>query len=122
MSSDTELDTMFIRWLISAIAHFLVISYKLKTLLRFVLFSGSKVSMFDFLFWPFFERIPMLAVLKEDPTLDLDPAELPTLTSWAKAMKERPEVAATAFDPSSHAVFYKGYLFGEADYDLFLEE
>ena len=78
--------------------------------------------MLDFLLWPFYERFPMLAPMKENPAFDIDAEKFPTLTLWAKVMKERPEVAEIAFDPMSHATWFKGHVNGAPDYDMFLKE
>ncbi|GFR70613.1 omega class glutathione-s-transferase [Elysia marginata] len=83
----------------------------------------SKPCMFDFLLWPFFERFPMLAVLKENPgMLDLEAGKFPTLSAWDKAMRKLPAVMATSFDAQSHATWFKGHLSGAPDYDMYLKE
>ena len=64
----------------------------------------------------------MLPLLKDNPVLDIEADKIPTLTAWAKAMRELPAVIATSFDASSHVAWYKGHLSGAPDYDMFLKE
>ncbi|RUS91993.1 hypothetical protein EGW08_000206 [Elysia chlorotica] len=85
-------------------------------------FGGSQPSMFDFYFWPTYERYPMLALLKELPVVKVDPDKFPRLTSYGKAMVERPEVKAVAFDQATHATFFKSYISGAPDFDMCLEQ
>ncbi|KAK3790459.1 hypothetical protein RRG08_015928 [Elysia crispata] len=85
-------------------------------------FGGSKPCMFDLLLWPLIERLPLVAVLKDNPAANIDSKECPSLTAWVKAMQELPAVKATAFDLDKHTVYFKGYMTGKPDYDLFLED
>lgn len=85
-------------------------------------FGGSKPSMFDFLFWPMIERFPLIAVLKECPAANIEADKFPSLTSWIRSMKELPAVKATEFDTDRHAAFFRGFMKGTPDYNLFLEE
>ncbi|GFN75175.1 glutathione s-transferase omega [Plakobranchus ocellatus] len=85
-------------------------------------FGGPKPAMIDLLVWPWFERLPMLALLKHKPDFSLDPAKYPKLTAYSKAMWELPAVKAIGFEPNRHATWYQGYIEGSPDYDIFLEE
>ncbi|GFR70611.1 glutathione S-transferase omega-1 [Elysia marginata] len=85
-------------------------------------FGGSKPCMFDLLFWPMVERFPVLAVMKESPTANIDADKFPTFTAWVQAMKELPELKATGFDTDSYVAFFRGYLKETPDYNLFLKE
>ena len=64
----------------------------------------------------------MLPLLKDNPALDIEADKIPTLTAWAKAMRELPAVKATSLDASSHATWYRQTLTGAPDYDMFLKE
>ncbi|GFR70606.1 glutathione S-transferase omega-1 [Elysia marginata] len=83
---------------------------------------GSQPCSFDFLLWPMYERLPVIAVMKENSAAAIDVKDFPAMTSWAKAMKELPAVKATAFDADQHAAFVTTFAKGTPDYDLYLEE
>ncbi|KAK3790456.1 hypothetical protein RRG08_015925 [Elysia crispata] len=85
-------------------------------------FGGSQPTMFDFYFWPTYERYPVLSKLKKLPAANFDSHKFPKLASYGKAMLERPEVKALAFASDTHAVFFNGYITGEPDFDLCLEQ
>ncbi|KAK3790458.1 hypothetical protein RRG08_015927 [Elysia crispata] len=85
-------------------------------------FGGSKPCIFDFMFWPTFVRLPIIAIIKENPAANIDENEFPTLETWAKAMKELPAIKDDAFDVERHAIFFRGHVKGTPDYDMFLDE
>uniref|UniRef100_A0A8B9P906 Glutathione S-transferase omega n=1 Tax=Apteryx owenii TaxID=8824 RepID=A0A8B9P906_APTOW len=64
-----------------------------------VFFGGDSISMFDYMIWPWFERLE--AVQLQDSL-----SHTPKLRRWMEAMKEDPAVKATMTDPQT----YKGYL------------
>ncbi|GFN75173.1 glutathione s-transferase omega-1 [Plakobranchus ocellatus] len=102
--------------------HFQFFEDKLRERGEGPFFGGSKPCMFDFFFWPTFERYPALAILQDSPAARLDPQRFPKLTALGKAMERLPAVKAAGLDAEKHSVFIKGYLAGKPDYDLFLEE
>ncbi|NWI16613.1 GSTO1 transferase, partial [Crypturellus soui] len=64
-----------------------------------VFFGGDSISMFDYMVWPWFERLE--AVQLQDSL-----SHMPKLQCWMGAMREDPAVKATMTDPQT----YKGYL------------
>ncbi|NWJ05388.1 GSTO1 transferase, partial [Crypturellus undulatus] len=64
-----------------------------------VFFGGDSISMFDYMIWPWFERLE--AVQLQDSL-----SHMPKLQCWMGAMREDPAVKATMTDPQT----YKGYL------------
>ncbi|RUS91994.1 hypothetical protein EGW08_000207 [Elysia chlorotica] len=85
-------------------------------------FGGSKPSGFDFLMWPFYERLPALTILKDNPVLEIEADKIPTLTAWDKAMRQLPAVKNTMFNALSHVNWYKSVGKGTPDYDMYLAE
>ncbi|KGL73712.1 Glutathione S-transferase omega-1, partial [Tinamus guttatus] len=64
-----------------------------------VFFGGDSISMFDYMVWPWFERLE--AVQLQDSL-----SHMPKLQRWMGAMREDPAVKATMTDTQT----YKGYL------------
>ncbi|NWX82790.1 GSTO1 transferase, partial [Nothoprocta ornata] len=64
-----------------------------------VYFGGDSVSMFDYMVWPWFERLE--AVQLQDSL-----SHMPKLQRWMGAMREDPAVKDTVTDPQT----YRGYL------------
>ncbi|NWY55903.1 GSTO1 transferase, partial [Chionis minor] len=64
-----------------------------------VFYGGDSISMFDYMIWPWFERL-------EPFQLKDSLSHTPKLQRWMEAMKEDPAVKATMTDPQ----IYKDYL------------
>ncbi|XP_010070772.1 PREDICTED: glutathione S-transferase omega-1, partial [Pterocles gutturalis] len=64
-----------------------------------VFYGGDSVSMFDYMIWPWFERL-------EPFQLKDSLSHTPKLQRWMEAMKEDPAVKSTMTDPQT----FKGYL------------
>jgi glutathione S-transferase len=66
---------------------------------------GERVSLLDFAFHPFFERLPAWAHYRGLAI----PEDCPRLSQWAAAMAERPSVRAIANPPEYYVERYQSY-------------
>jgi len=66
---------------------------------------GERVSLLDFAFYPFFERLPAWAHYRGLAI----PEDCPRLAAWVAAMAERPSVRAIANTPEYYVERYQNY-------------
>nr|KAG5691303.1 hypothetical protein BaRGS_014002 [Batillaria attramentaria] len=82
-------------------------------------FGGGQVAMVDYMLWPWFERLPILA--KVFPDADLSETNFPQLFAWTQTMLATPAVQETLFDVDTHLKFMMSSQAGKPDYDIGLE-
>jgi hypothetical protein len=75
---------------------------------------GEQVGMVDFHCWPWFERLPVLKMLRSyDPFVGL-----PNLSCWMENMKYVPAVQKTYISPEEHIQFILSIMNKEPQYDF----
>ena len=80
-------------------------------------FGGDKPGMVDYYFWPIFERLEVVKIIKGDKYV------FPTdrysyLFKWAAFMKEEYAVKKYYLDSETHAKFIKSEIAGKPDFDF----
>nr|KAG5702776.1 hypothetical protein BaRGS_003650 [Batillaria attramentaria] len=83
------------------------------------LITCGQVAMVDYMLWPWFERLPILA--KVFPDADLSETNFPQLFAWTQTMLATPAVQETLFDVDTHLKFMMSSQAGKPDYDIGLE-
>uniref|UniRef100_A0A0B7B1M6 Glutathione S-transferase omega n=2 Tax=Arion vulgaris TaxID=1028688 RepID=A0A0B7B1M6_9EUPU len=83
-------------------------------------FGDDKPSLVDFLIWPHFERVPVVATV--EPRVVINREKFPRLAAWFDAVSALPAVQSTSFDAKTHLQFLESSKSGKPNYDLGLEE
>ena len=83
--------------------------------LRDKFFGGSKPAMIDYMFWPWFERFPLLAESGFQFNAD---GKLPKLAAWIKEMEANEAVQKIRVPIETMKKFFEGYRQGKPEYDF----
>lgn len=83
--------------------------------LREKFFAGSKPGMIDYMLWPWFERLPLLADMGF--TFNGD-GQCPKLAAWIEAMEQDENVQKIKVPLSTTKKFMDGYRQGKPEYDI----
>ncbi len=78
-------------------------------------FLGEQASLADIAFYPFFERLPVLAHYRGFPLPEARREQLPRLNRWLEAMRARPAVQIEAGDTAFYIRSYARYADNSAD-------
>uniref|UniRef100_A0A3P9BNL0 Glutathione S-transferase omega n=1 Tax=Maylandia zebra TaxID=106582 RepID=A0A3P9BNL0_9CICH len=70
-------------------------------------FGGDSITMFDYMMWPWFERLEVFDCLDGTPEMKM----------WTERMLEDPAVKATIHSVDAHKAFFKSFVDGKPDYD-----
>lgn len=82
-------------------------------------FEGNAVQMLDFMLWPWFERMLILAkVVPQKFSLE----DYSALCEWTKKMSECPSVQKCRLDSRQFLEFFKSTKAGVPDYDVDLDQ
>lgn len=82
-------------------------------------FGGEKIAMIDYMMWPWFERLVVLA--ETVPAVNWSETSFPRTYGWTKSMLADPAVKETFFDKETHVKFMASYLEGKPNYDIGLD-
>ena len=81
-----------------------------------IFFTGSKVGMLDYMFWPHMERVSVIEATLNSEIIT-SKVDFPKLAGWYARMLEEPAVKETFFSAADHIGFYKTARDGEPNYN-----